>query len=99
MLEIKRPSIPIAHSAQLKESCNNIEIWLNAIHYSDYHWNLYGDLKIIGMLMGLQGGLPNTIVYGRVVPLYSTMKQKNGRQEIHLQKNEKYSTHSFSKFR
>ena len=45
-----------------------------------------GDLKIIGMLMELQRGLLNTVVFyvcGTVVPLNRTMKQKNGRQEIH----------------
>ena len=52
----KKPSIPIAHSAQLKESYDCIEILLNAIHYSDYQWSLCGDLKVIGILMGLQGG-------------------------------------------
>ena len=52
----KKPSIPIAHSAQLKESYDSIEILLNAIHYSDYQWSLCGDLKVIGILMGLQGG-------------------------------------------
>ena len=51
----KKPSIPIAHSAQLKESYDSIEILLNAIHYSDYQWSLCGDLKVIGILMGLQG--------------------------------------------
>ena len=52
----KKPSIPIAHSAQLKESYDSIEILLNAIHYSDYQWSLCGDLKVIGILMGLRGG-------------------------------------------
>ena len=52
----KKPSIPIAHSAQLKESYDSIEILLNAIHYSDYQWSLCGDLNVIGILMGLQGG-------------------------------------------
>ena len=52
----KKPSIPSAHSAQLKESYDSIEILLNAIHYSDYLWSLCGDLKVIGILMRLQGG-------------------------------------------
>ena len=51
----KKPSIPVAHSARLKESYDCIEILLNAIHYSDYQWSLCGDLKVIGILMGLQG--------------------------------------------
>ena len=55
-IENKKPSILIAHSAQLKESHDRIEILLNAIHYSDYLWSLCGDLRVIGILMGLQGG-------------------------------------------
>ena len=41
----KRPSISIVHSAQLKESYDNIKILLNAIYYSDYQWSLWGTLK------------------------------------------------------
>ena len=52
-IENNKPSIPIAHSAQLKESCDSIEILLNMIHYSDYQCSLCGDLKVIGILMGL----------------------------------------------
>ena len=40
-----KPSISIAHSAQLKESYDSIEILLNAIHYSDYLWSLLRTLK------------------------------------------------------
>ncbi len=29
---------------------------LEAIQYSTYQWNICGDLKVIGMLMGMQGG-------------------------------------------
>ena len=48
----KKPSIPIAHFAQLKESYDSIEYLLNAIRYSGYQWSLCGDLKVIGILMG-----------------------------------------------
>ena len=51
----KRPSISIAHSVHSKESYN-IEILLNAIHYTDYLWSLCEDFKAIEILMGLQGG-------------------------------------------
>ena len=57
------------------------------IYYSDYQWSLCGDLKVIGILMGLQGVLQNTVVfyvYGTIAPLHSTMKQKNGRQGIYM---------------
>ena len=42
---------------QLKESYESIEIVLNAIQYNKYKWSLCGDLKVIGILIGMQGGL------------------------------------------
>ena len=41
---------------QLKESYESIEIILNAIQYNKYKWSLCGDLKVIGILIGMQGG-------------------------------------------
>ena len=52
----KYPSIPIAHSVHLKESYDNMELLLEAIEYSEYQWSLCGDLKVIGLLMGMQAG-------------------------------------------
>ena len=51
-----KPSVSIAHSVHLKESYESIEILLDAIQYNEYKWYLCGDLKIIGILMGMQGG-------------------------------------------
>ena len=59
----KKPSISIAHFAQLKESYDSIEILLNTIYYSDNQCSLCGDFKVIGILMGLQGVLQNTVVF------------------------------------
>ena len=52
----KYPSIPIAHSVHLKESYDNMELLLEAIKYSEYQWSLWGDLKVTGLLMGMQAG-------------------------------------------
>ena len=52
----KYPSFPIAHSVHLKESYENMELLLEAITYSEYQWSLCGDLKVIGLLMGMQAG-------------------------------------------
>ena len=49
-------SIPIAHSIHLKDSYDNMELLLKAIKYSEYQWSLCGDLKVIGLLMGMQAG-------------------------------------------
>lgn len=51
-----KPSIPVAHSVYLKESYYNMNSWLEAIHYKTHQWNICGDLKVIGILMGMQGG-------------------------------------------
>ena len=52
----KYPSIPIAHSVHLKELYDNMELLLEAVKYNQYQWNLCGDLKIIGLFMGMQAG-------------------------------------------
>ena len=51
-----KSSVPVAHSVHLKESYRSIETLLNAIKYSNYKWKICGDLKVIGILMGMQGG-------------------------------------------
>lgn len=51
-----KPSIPVAYSVHLKESYQNMKVLLEAIKYSSHKWNLCGDLKVIGMLMGMRGG-------------------------------------------
>ena len=51
-----KPSVPIAHSIHLKETYDNMKMLLEAICYNDYQWNICGDLKVIGMLMGIQPG-------------------------------------------
>lgn len=51
-----KPSIPIAHSVHLKETYDNMDILLKAIKYDSHQWNICGDLKVIGMLMGMQAG-------------------------------------------
>ena len=33
-----------------------MELLLEAIKYSEYQWSLCGDLKVIGLLMGMQAG-------------------------------------------
>ena len=52
----KYASIPVAYSVHLKENYENLEILLAAIKYSQHQWVVCGDLKIIGMLLGLQSG-------------------------------------------
>ena len=60
-------SIPIGHSVYLKETYKNMKILLRKIKYDKDKWMLCGDLKVLSMLLGQQGGIPNThafCIYG-----------------------------------
>ena len=48
--------LPVAHSVHLKECFENLEKLLTNIAYEQHGWMLCGDLKIISMLLGQQGG-------------------------------------------
>lgn len=52
----QKPSIPIAHAVGMKESYENISSILHAINYKAYNWKISADLKLIAILLGLQGG-------------------------------------------
>jgi hypothetical protein len=42
----------------MKESYENIKLLLEKIQYENYNWNICGDLKATGLLLGLQLGYP-----------------------------------------
>ena len=50
------PSIPIAHSVQMKEDRESVKILQELIQYNDHNWDVCGDFKMIAFLLGLQGG-------------------------------------------
>jgi len=50
------PSLPISHSIHLKETYGNLQNILNLLQYSTHNWAFCGDLKVISMILGLQGG-------------------------------------------
>lgn len=52
----KKPSIPVAHAVDMKESYQSMSLILDSIKYKNYRWQLCGDLKVIGLLLGLQSG-------------------------------------------
>lgn len=49
-------SIPIGHSVHLKEQYDNLQFVLQKIKYDDHKWIMCGDLKVISMILGQQGG-------------------------------------------
>jgi hypothetical protein len=48
--------IPVGHSVNLKERYENLALILNKIKYADQGWTICGDVKVISMLLGQQGG-------------------------------------------
>jgi hypothetical protein len=52
----KYASVPVAHSIHLKETYENLEIFLSKMKYKEHGWLICGDLKILCMLLGQQPG-------------------------------------------
>lgn len=52
----KLASLPVAHSVQMKETYENMKILLDELKYGQHQWLICGDLKVIALLLGLQGG-------------------------------------------
>ena len=52
----KFSSIPVGHSVEMKESHNSMESLLSALNYQEHKWLICGDLKVVGLILGLQGG-------------------------------------------
>ena len=49
-------SIPLGHSTTLKEKYSDIKFVLEKIGYYKHNWIICVDLKMVGFLLGLQGG-------------------------------------------
>ena len=49
-------SIPLAHSVQLTENYENMKLLLHILKYQEQNWLICCDLKVIELLLGLQGG-------------------------------------------
>ena len=52
----KFSSIPVRHSVEMKESHRSMEFLLSALNYKEHKWLICGDLKVVGIIVGLQGG-------------------------------------------
>ncbi|EFN83122.1 hypothetical protein EAI_10361, partial [Harpegnathos saltator] len=51
------------HSTQLKEEYSNLKLVLEKINYSAHKWQICGDIKILGMILGQQSGFIKTPYY------------------------------------
>ena len=52
----KFTSVPLAPAANMKDSYENIKLFLEKILNEKYNWNICGDLKVIALFLGLQLG-------------------------------------------
>lgn len=52
----KLPSVPIAYAYNMKETYSSMQLILTKIMYEEQKWNICGDLKVIGLLLGQQRG-------------------------------------------
>jgi hypothetical protein len=52
----EKPSIPLAFVAHMKKLNDNMKFLLTVLQYEKYLWYVFGDLKVIALLIGLQTG-------------------------------------------
>jgi hypothetical protein len=52
----KKPSIPVGHSTNVKETYETMKELLELLNYNLYKWKICCDLKVVAILTGLQGG-------------------------------------------
>jgi len=50
------PSIPIVHSVHMKETYEYMDLLLKAVRCSKHGWEICGDLKVTGQLLGMESG-------------------------------------------
>lgn len=51
-----KPSIPLVHAVNMKESYESMAFILDLICYNQHNWKICSDLKVVAMLTGLQQG-------------------------------------------
>ena len=49
-------SFPLAHAANMKESCDSMKVLLGKFNCDEFKWKLRGDLKVVALLVGKQQG-------------------------------------------
>ena len=77
------PSVPIAiaRSSHMKQMRWEYEFTFKRCKFSKYEWQIYGDIKVIGLLVGMQSGFTNFVVFcvnDRVELKKNIMKYKSG---------------------
>jgi hypothetical protein len=49
-------SLPVAHSVEMKETYDSMKMLIQELKYDQHQWLICGDLKVVALLLGLQGG-------------------------------------------
>ena len=57
------PSIPIAHSVQMKENRESVKILLELIQYNDHNWDVCGDIKVIAFFWDCKEIIQSILVF------------------------------------
>ena len=52
----KYASKPVGHSVHLKETYGNLALILDKLKYKEFEWTVCGDLRVLSMILGQQGG-------------------------------------------
>ena len=50
------PSVPLAHAINMKETYESMKLLLQKIRYKKHESNIWGDLKVVALLLGMQLG-------------------------------------------
>ena len=49
-------TIPVSHAVHMKKTYKSMKMLLTCIRYDEHEWLLCGDLKVVALVLGLQGG-------------------------------------------
>jgi hypothetical protein len=52
----KFPSVPLVFAANIKESYESMKLIVGKFKYNEFKWKLFGDLKVVALLLGMQLG-------------------------------------------
>ena len=65
----------------MKETHNTMNHLLSAVNYQEHKWLICGDLKVFGLVLGLQGGYTKYpfCVFGTARLMTNIMLDKSGR--------------------
>jgi hypothetical protein len=50
------PSVSLAYSVRMKQYHKSMHTLRNCIDYDKFKWKIFGDLKVLGLLLGMQQG-------------------------------------------